>query len=346
MNINLYNSSNVNVTFHNLNISSQGKCIRDVRVTKVLFPVLYTVLFIIGIILNLLAIRIFLQIPSNSTFTVLLKNVVIADLLMTLTFPFKILSASQLAPWQVRWFVCRFSAVIFYFTMYISIILLGLISLDRFLKITRPFGKSCIRRVRFSKFVSVAVWAIMFLLSLPNIILSNKEATPDSVRKCMGLKGPAGLKWHAILNYICQFIFWAVCLLMVMLYAIIAKKVYESFVRSKSTGSKAQRRTKAKVFIIVLVFFACFAPFHFVRVPYTLSQVGKVKECWKQNMLYYIKEITLWLCSSNTCLDPFIYIFLSKAFRRKLVKGNSSTVTCSRNTQNLANDNQITESAL
>ncbi|XP_078061333.1 P2Y purinoceptor 13-like [Mustelus asterias] len=349
MNPDPYNSSIMNVTFYNLNISSQGKCVRDTRVTQVVFPVLYTILFIIGIILNLLAGRIFSQIPSNSTFTVLLKNIVFADLLMTLTFPFKILSASQLAPWQVRWFVCRYSAVTFYFTMYISIILLGLISFDRFLKITRPFGKSCLRQARFSKFMSVAVWAIMFLISIPNIILSNKKATPDSVKKCMGLKGPAGLKWHLILNYICQLIFWVVCILVVVLYVVISRKVYKSYVRSKSRSSKTQRKTKAKVFVIVLVFFICFVPYHFVRVPYTLSQVGKVKECWKLNMLYYIKEATLWLCASNTCLDPLIYIFLCKAFRRKLgrsAKGSAGTVTCSRNTHSMTNDNEITESVL
>ncbi|XP_038671528.1 P2Y purinoceptor 13-like [Scyliorhinus canicula] len=338
----------MNVTSHPLNVTSQGKCLRNAQVTQVVFPVLYTVLFVIGAILNLLAVKIFSQIPSHTTFTVLLKNILVADLLMTLTFPFKILSASQLAPWQVRWFVCRFSAVMFYSTMYISITLLGLISFDRFLKITRPFSKSCLRKARVSKFLCAAVWAIIFLISLPNVILSNKKATKDSVKKCVGLKGPAGLKWHVISNYICQFIFWAVCILMVVLYTTISRKVYQSYKRSKSTDSKTQRKTKAKVFVIVSVFFVCFAPYHFVRVPYTLSQVGHVKECWKQNMLYYIKETTLWLCSSNICLDPLIYIYLCHAFRQKLRKRikHTGTTTFSRTTQSMTNDNEVTESAL
>ncbi|XP_020370638.1 P2Y purinoceptor 13 [Rhincodon typus] len=352
MNSSLCNSSNVNITLSNT--SPQDKCPRDYHVTRVVFPTLYSILFVFGIILNILSIKIFSKIPSNSTFTVLLKNIVAADLFMTLTFPFKILRDTQLAPWQVRWFVCRYSAVVFYFTMYISIILLGLISFDRFLKITRPYGKSCIREPRFSKFLSVAVWVIMFLLSLPNIILTNKRATPESVTKCMKLKGPAGLMWHTILNYICQFIFWAVCILMVVLYAVISKKVYESYKKSKSKGSQAQRQTKVKVFVIVSVFFICFVPFHSTRVPYTLSQVGKVRECWKQNMLYYIKETALWLCASNTCLDPLIYIFLCKAFRRRLGKPTRDTSYSVTNDNEvpessfyrMTNDNQVTESTL
>ncbi|XP_060690008.1 P2Y purinoceptor 13-like isoform X2 [Hemiscyllium ocellatum] len=347
MNSSLCNSSDVDINLSNT--SSQDKCPRDYQVTKVVFPTLYSLLFVIGISLNILAIKIFSKIPSNSTFIVLLKNIVVADLFMTLTFPFKILRDTQQAPWQVRWFVCRYSAVLFYFTMYVSIILLGLISFDRFLKITRPHAKSCIRKPRFSKLLAVAVWVIMFLLSLPNVILTNKPATPKSVTKCMKLKGPAGLMWHATLSYISQFIFWAVCILMVVLYTVIFKKVYESYVKSKSKGSKAQRKTRVKLFVIVSVFFVCFAPYHFMRVPYTLSQVGKVKECWKQHMLYYIKESTLWLCASNTCLDPLIYIFLCKAFRQRLGKPTRDTsysITSSRIMHSGTNDNEITQSSL
>lgn len=337
--------SNMNSSQFNFNLStsSPGKCVRNTRVTQVVFPVLYTLLFIISIVLNGLAIRIFSQIPSNSPFNVFLKNIMAADLLMTLTFPLKILSDARLAPWRVRWFVCCCSAVMFYFTMYVSIIFLGLISFDRFYKITRPFGKSCISKTRSSKLLSVVVWATMFLLSIPNTILSNKEPTPDLVRKCANLKGPAGLRWHAIVNYINQIIFWVVCIILVGLYTIISRKVYESYVKSKSKDGKAQRKTKGKVFLIVLVFFSCFAFYHFVRLPYTLSQMGKVRDCWAQNALYYMKETGLWLCASNTCLDPLIYIFLCKPFRSKIFKkgiNRTTTKMTYRMTQNTINEDQ------
>ncbi|XP_007900663.1 P2Y purinoceptor 13 [Callorhinchus milii] len=325
------------------NASSSGSCVRNTQVTQILFPILYSVLFIVGLALNVMAAKIFFHIPSTSTFIVLLKNVLFADVIMTLTFPFKITKDTQLAPLQLRAFVCRFSAVTFYFTMYISIILLGLISCDRYLKITNPFGKSCVRSVRFSKFLSGAVWLTMFALSVPNMILTNKPVRPDTARKCSLLKSPQGLMWHATLIYICQFIFFGVFLLMVVLYIIISRKVYESYVKSRSSDTKGRKKTKVKVFVIVAVFFVCFAPYHFVRVPYTLSQVGKVRECWKQDLLYYLKEITLWLCSSNTCLDPLIYIFLCKSFRRRLARHETNR---SESRVNTIHDNVASESAL
>lgn len=116
-----------------------------------------------------------------------------------------------------------------------------------------------------------------------------------------------------------QVVFWGTLALMVVCYTFISKKVYESYKASKSRSQAASRRTKAKVFVVVGVFFICFAPFHFARVPYTLTQTGSLaSHCRAQNALYIAKETTLWLSATNVCLDPLIYVFLCKVFRRRL----------------------------
>lgn len=116
-----------------------------------------------------------------------------------------------------------------------------------------------------------------------------------------------------------QVVFWGTLALMVVCYTFISKKVYESYKASKSRSQAASRRTKAKVFVVVGVFFICFAPFHFARVPYTLTQTGSMtSHCRAQNALYIAKETTLWLSATNVCLDPLIYVFLCKVFRKRL----------------------------
>lgn len=106
---------------------------------------------------------------------------------------------------------------------------------------------------------------------------------------------------------------------MVFCYTFISKKVFESYKASKSRSHAANRRTKAKVFVVVGVFFICFAPFHFVRVPYTLTQTRSISHCKAQNAFYIAKETTLWLSATNVCLDPLIYVFLCRVFRKRLV---------------------------
>ncbi|XP_015493764.1 P2Y purinoceptor 13-like isoform X2 [Parus major] len=203
---------------------SSAQCPRDTTITHLLFPALYTLIFLLGLVLNSLACWAFFHIPSTSTFIVYLKNILVSDFIMTLMLPLKILTDSGLGLWQLKAFVCRFSAVIFYDTMYISIVLLGLIAFDRFLKIVRPFGKFWVQNLTSAKILASLVWLFFLVLSLPNMILSNKTATPQSVRKCASLKSYLGLKWHEAINYICQFIFWTVLILMLLFYIIIAKK--------------------------------------------------------------------------------------------------------------------------
>lgn len=306
--------------------TSSTPCHRGTALTHLVFPVLYTIIFLLGLTLNSLAIWAFFSIPSTSTFIVYLKNTLVSDFIMTLMLPLKILRDSGLGPWQLKAFVCRFSAVVFYDTMYISIVLLGLIAFDRFLKIVRPFGKFWVQQVSSAKILAGLTWLFFLVLSVPNMILSNKKATPQSVKKCASLKSYLGLKWHEAVNYICQFVFWAVLILMLVFYVIIAKKVYESYSKTQKKESKKNQRVKGKVFIIFTVFFVCFAPFHFSRVPYTLSQTTTQMDCHLQNQLFIAKESTLWLAATNTCMDPLIYMFLCKPFLEKILCRKMNTL--------------------
>ncbi|KAM3930461.1 P2Y purinoceptor 13 [Leptodactylus fuscus] len=315
------NPESINTTNNSTNVT----CSRDARITHTVFPILYTVIFLIGIILNFLSAWIFFQVPSKSVFIVYLKNTVVADIIMTLTLPFKILTDSGIGPWQLKVFVCRFSAVIFYETMYINIILLGLIGLDRFLKTVRPFSRSWMDNVNQAKKISAVVWIFIFLTSLPNMILSNQKATPQSIIHCTSLKTTLGKKWHEAVTYICMIIFWFVFISMILFYATISKKIYYSYIKSKSKDKASRKKTRFKVFIVVAVFFLCFAPFHVMRLPYTFSQVGIIKNCQLQNKLHLAKETTLWIAATNLLMDPLIYVILCKPFRKLIPKFNSST---------------------
>ncbi|CDQ94967.1 unnamed protein product [Oncorhynchus mykiss] len=182
---------------------------------------------------------------------------------MTLSIPLKVLADADVGSWRLRAFYCRYSAVLFYTTMYISILLLGLISLDRYLKIVRPFGKCALQRVGVGQALSAAVWAVMVSLALPNAILSDRTPLFSGGRlKCTSLKGQAGMLWHEGFNYFCQVVFWGTLALMLLCYTFISRKVYESYKASRSGSKAASRRTKAKVFVVVGVFFVV-SPFSF-----------------------------------------------------------------------------------
>ncbi|XP_038830229.1 P2Y purinoceptor 12-like [Salvelinus namaycush] len=318
---------------------TKSNCSRDNVLKTVVFPVLYSLLFLLGLLLNGLAVWVFFSIPSRSHFIIYLKNIVVADVLMTLTFPFKVLSDSNMASVGLRVFVCRVSSVLFYLTMYISIFFFGLISIDRCKKTLQPFKVTNMARLARRKLLSVAIWASLLTLSLPNMILTSHNPT-SAYFKCSDLKTEAGLHWHEVVNYVCQIIFWGTLVTVIVCYTLITKELYSSYARTRACRSsgaihnagtdgghvEGQRQSRRKsvssnVFLVLAVFFVCFVPFHFSRVPYTLSQTRvHLFDCNIKLFFFQLKESTLWLSSLNSLLDPLIYFFLCKSFRTTLFK--------------------------
>ncbi|XP_015216404.1 P2Y purinoceptor 13-like [Lepisosteus oculatus] len=294
-------------------------------------PVLYGLLFIPALVLNCLAGWVSFQIRTESTFILYLKNLIVVDFIMTLTILTKAISKSKFGQTHLVVFACRFSDILFYFSMYISIIFLGVISLDRYFKIVRPFGKLLGQNLTYGKFLTAFIWISFFCTTaLPNMILTNKKW--NGTANCISLKDRPGIIWHEVVIYICQTVFAVVCVLIVFTYVFISRKVYESYKRSQSCNERYKRQTKARVFIVIVVFFICFVPYHLVRVPFTKIQVDKNTTCidyaWS-----FSKELSLWLSATNTCLDPLIYILLCKSFRNRVCE------IFRRKTFNISNDN-------
>lgn len=242
-----------------------------------------------------------------------------------------------MASTPLRVFVCRVSSVLFYLTMYISILFFGLISIDRCRKTLQPFKGTNSAQLAWRKVLSASVWIFLLGLCLPNVILTSNVPTSPYF-KCSDLKTAAGLRWHELVNHVCQVVFWGNLVTVIVCYSLITKELYRSYVRTKShfsTGAscraqdgatarrpqQARRPMNANVFLVLAVFFVCFVPFHFARVPYTMSQTrGLLFDCQLKLFFFQLKESTLFLSSLNSLLDPLIYFFLCKSFRSTLFK--------------------------
>ncbi|XP_032888100.1 P2Y purinoceptor 14-like [Amblyraja radiata] len=297
--------------------STSCRNLLDPTAITVILPILYCFVFLGGFVLNTMAACIFYKIPNRSSFTIYLKNIVAADMLLVVTLPFKILSESNLGSWQLKAFVCRYSAVIFYSSMYLSIIFLGLISLDRYLKIVQPRKSLSVQKVKFAKVVSVSCWVFIISFALPNIILTNKDPTEKTAAYCLKLKSKVGETWHQIVIINCEVIFWVVFALLTLCYLAILKKLYWSNQKFQNDTGTVIKKANRNIFSILAVFFICFVPYHVIRIPYENIRSAE-SGCTTHNRLYYAKEATLLLCAFNVCLDPIIYFLLCKSFTRVL----------------------------
>ncbi|XP_053278057.1 P2Y purinoceptor 13-like [Pleuronectes platessa] len=296
-----------------------SKCVASAGTIHVAVSYLYIFEFPIALFLNGVSAWLSLHIRSTSTLIVYVKNQVAANLLMTLMLPPMAATLLPGAAVELRAFACRYSNVVFYGSLYASISLTGLISLDRFFKIVRPFGKVLGQNVTFSLVMSTLVWAVLLGSTvIPTIILTDRSPGNYSGDFCLSLKSPAGQKLQAFVVLFMEILFWFVSVLIVFCYICITVKVVQSFRNSGSKNSRGTKKTKLRVFLVILVFFVCFMPLHILRIPFTLYEFSDDKDC-ADIWLVAAHNITLWMSSTNICLDPLLYSYLSKEYRDKLV---------------------------
>ncbi|KAG9348201.1 hypothetical protein JZ751_001936 [Albula glossodonta] len=317
--------------------------------THKVLPVLYSLIFVAGLVLNLLAAWIFLRVPCCSGMVVYLKNMVVADLLMLVSFPWRVAGELELGGWYLHVVVCRYTAVLFYASMYVGIIFLGLISLERYMKIVHTSGSpssttALLQNVTVARGLSVLTWGLIMGSLLPNSLLTSRQAHEETAKQCMRLKTPLGVQWHRASIFLCVGIFWATFLLLGFCYASIARRVYLSYRRVRKDSSEARRKSNRSIFSILLVFFLCFVPYHVCRIPYTISQTsGSAFGQRSRFLLFQVKEGTLFLSALNVCLDPVIYFLMCRTFResllrkfsRKVVEARRRSLTTAQSASNL-----------
>ncbi|XP_074496708.1 P2Y purinoceptor 13-like [Sebastes fasciatus] len=285
-----------------------------------LVPALYLLMFPVALLLNSVAAWVSLHLKSTSTFVVYLKNLVAADIIMTLIIPIKAARDLPGTPKTVYILSCYLSSI-FYSTQYTCITLLAFISLDRFFKIMMPQSKFFGQNLTFSKLASGSVWVILLGGSaLPNIILSNKSvANITVISSCMKLKGQAGIEVHKKIVIYLNVFFWLVSVVIAVCYICITNKVIQSFRNSGSSNNQGKQKIKLRVFLVLIVFFVSFGPYHIYRIPYTFQQVKSSVTGNPDKSIRFVKELTLWLASTNICMDPLLYVFLCREFKDKLM---------------------------
>uniref|UniRef100_A0A4W3HDA7 Probable G-protein coupled receptor 34 n=1 Tax=Callorhinchus milii TaxID=7868 RepID=A0A4W3HDA7_CALMI len=304
--------SNV-VRFLGKHLRATPKCIIRDHFLSTVLPIIYSLICVVGLASNSLALWVFFRIQRKPTsISVYMKNLAIADLLLCLCLPFRIAYHIGEYKWMVKCYFCKIIGASFYSSMYISILFLGLISLDRYLKITKPLKQFRIHTVPWSSAVSKFVWVGVLACMLPFVISSFNSSTQE---KCFHYKEQT--MTSGLMNLVAIAIIYILSLLFLVSYAKISIKLYNiSQGKAKQQIKKVSTRAIMKTFIVLAIYMVCFMPYHIVRVPYVLSQIKVISSCeWKQT-LHIANELVLCLSALNSCLDPIIYFFLSNSFRR------------------------------
>ncbi|XP_067872067.1 proteinase-activated receptor 3-like isoform X2 [Heterodontus francisci] len=290
------------------NVSERVKTHLTGPVTTATIPTLCILVFIIGLPANLLGLWIMTTKIRKLPSTIFLINLATADILLILMLPFKISYHLLGNNWLFGEGLCRIMTAFFYGNMYCSILLLTFISIDRYFALVHPFLSKRFRDNRFAVCACCVIWIIAALLVLPFLLVEQLSTLQNlNITTC-----------HDVLSVEKQttyFFYYFLCLVILafLIPCCVTIFCYGSVIQTLILTEKKYVHAAMVTALILLVYVVCFTPSNIILLIHHSEY-----HLTNDSDLYIYYMVCLVLSISSSCIDPFIYYYLSDEFRAKV----------------------------
>ncbi|XP_018396550.1 PREDICTED: neuropeptide SIFamide receptor-like [Cyphomyrmex costatus] len=317
----LFNASkNLSVIEH-----ASDRFYRHSMAMSAVYCVAYVVVFVVGLIGNSCVIAVVYRSPRMRTVTnFFIVNLAVADVLVIVFCLPATLMSNIFVPWILGWFMCKAVAYIQGVSVAASVYSLVAVSLDRFLAIWWPL--KCQITKRRARMIIVVIWFIALTMTSPWLLffdlVSIYDDDPD-LRFCLE-KWPHPkdgslffLIGNLILCYVLPMILISLC------YILIWIKVWRRHIPTDTKDAQMERiqqKSKVKVVkmlvVVVILFVLSWLPLYVIFAVVKLG--GDVAER-EDEILPIATPIAQWLGASNSCINPILYAFFNKKYRRGFI---------------------------
>ncbi|XP_035513677.1 proteinase-activated receptor 1 [Morone saxatilis] len=317
-------------------VSEEAKAFLQGRLATSFVPTIYTLVFIISVPLNLVAMVMFVHhIRPRKPAVIYMLNLACADLLFGLLLPFKIAYHYHGNNWIYGSFMCRVVTAAFYCNMYCSVLLMTCISIDRFLAVVYPMNSLTWRSPQTASAVCAAMWLLALGGVFPLLISGQTIYLPDlGITTCHDVQDVENLQTYYLYFFpIYSSVFFFIPLVFtVVCYVRIIQALAAANVENRS------RKTRAVVMalVVLVVFVVCFTPTNIILMVHYVQLSFKSSDSSYQAYL-----ISMCVGSLSCCLDPVLYYFGSSQCQkqvgalvrcRRLVQAENSSGTQSTRT--------------
>ncbi|XP_048360740.1 proteinase-activated receptor 2 [Sphaerodactylus townsendi] len=284
------------------------------KLTTVFLPVIYIIVFVVGLPSNAMALWVFLaRTKKKHPAVIYMANLALADLLFVVWFPLKIAYHVNGNNWIFGEGLCKVLVGFFYGNMYCSILFMTCLSVQRYWVIVNPILHSR-KKADIAVGISVAIWILIFLGTIPLYLVEQTVYLSDlGITTCHDVLPDTVLSGD-MYNYFLSlaigvFLFPAV--LTSAAYILMIKTLNAS-ITDVNSGKKRKRAIKL-IITVLCMYLICFLPSNVLLVVH-YSQIRN----YRVGNAYAAYITSLCLCTLNSCIDPFIYYFVSKDFRDNL----------------------------
>lgn len=251
--------------------------------------IINTLIFLVGIILNSLAIYVFcFRTKAKTTSVIYTINLIVTDLLVGLSLPTRIVMYYSAEACPTCSFVHSFT---YFVNMYCSILFLTCICVDRYMAIVQVEASRKWRNPNYAKCICIFIW--IFAVVVTFTILTTTISHPSC---CL-----FQLFTLTIFEYF-------VPLIIITFYTL---RIMWALSRSTLMNQSRERRMKAVQLLItvLIIFTVCFTPIHVSQVVFCASL------SMSRDVILIVYHVTVTLSSLNSCMDPIVYCFVTNNFQ-------------------------------
>ncbi|XP_017544181.1 proteinase-activated receptor 2-like [Pygocentrus nattereri] len=297
-------------TAEGVKVSSAALNVLNSSLTTVFLPLVYIFIFIVGLPTNAMALWVFLfRTKKKHPASILMANLALADLLFIVWLPLKITYHFKGNDWTFGAPLCKVLVGFFYGNMYCSAIFIACISVQRYWAIVHPLSQQK-RNNRAAVCVSVCVWVVVWVLTIPLYMYDQTvKVTNIGILTCHDVTRPS--QSHIPVGYFLTMgiVGYVVpCAVCITAYTLTFRSLKTSM--TDATISKKRKKAVVLIIIVLVMFLVCFTPSNIMLMVHYSLLAARI-----QNNGYGFYIITLCLSSLNSCLDPFVYYFISEEFR-------------------------------
>ncbi|KAM9306907.1 proteinase-activated receptor 2-like isoform 2-T2 [Pholidichthys leucotaenia] len=288
----------------------QAQQVLSSRLTTVFLPIVYIIVFFVALPCNLLAIWVFLfRIKTKHPSSIYMANLALADLLFVIWIPLKISYHFNGNNWTYGPELCKVLVAFFYGNMYCSIAFIACISVQRYWAVVHPLSQRQ-RDNCLAISVSIAVWVLVWLIGIPLCLYDHEVRVANlNVLTCHDVTRPSQRKIAAGYFLTMGTVgFVAPAIVCVISYVYMLKALWNSM--GDPTIAKKRRKAIILIITVLVMFLVCFAPSNIMLLVHYILLLNETT-----NNLYGFYITTLCLASLNSCIDPFVYYFISDDFR-------------------------------
>ncbi|KAM6982138.1 G-protein coupled receptor 182 [Tautogolabrus adspersus] len=275
---------------------------------------LYLFVFVVGLLENGLVVWVnWRRRHSANGVLFCIINVSLSDLMVIVILPFFMMEVTMDKVWLWGRFLCKVTNLIYMVNFYSSSFFLALMTLERFLSLTRPTFPALFPVVGRRRWVLCGgLWVFsLFLALLENVHVDLLEWDEPG---CYMMPEYNFTEWFVSVAFLCLiFQFLGPAAIIITCNVLIARAV-------RTAPDIQGRRDVWLVHVYSLVFVMCWLPYHLVMFLMIIDDLDPmIFSCNTVEVLYFsfsvVQSLSLFHCVAN----PILYNFLSKSFRSNLI---------------------------